>query len=268
MAVSKYEKMFGTWAPVMEPFLVTPAFKAIGKKLVDLRAEGKTIYPLFDDTFRAFQLCPWDKLVAVIITTNPYTKLSDGLAFSCESVTFHTDRPPVLEKLLDGLEDDVCDGLLIQRGQDLSGWAKQGVLLLNLDLSVVNKDKPGASVDLWSPFIDYVVQIIQHLKKHVIFGLVGKQAWELTPLIDMKKFDTFLVEHPMSAVKDKRPWNHNELFSSINRISNLLNDREIKWCKEQREPMSAKKFLNQEISKLTIESALVPPVHHKKIKQF
>ncbi|MBI4133452.1 uracil-DNA glycosylase, partial [Candidatus Uhrbacteria bacterium] len=95
-----------------------------------------TVYPPPKNIFRAFDLCPFEKVKVVILGQDPYhgARQANGLAFA---VNDGTTLPPSLVNIYKELADD-C-GLpfeaLAKKG-DLSRWAKQGVLLLNATLTV------------------------------------------------------------------------------------------------------------------------------------
>ena len=76
------------WYNLLEDTLVGKPFKNIGNELLRLSNEGVKITPTFNDTFRAFQECPLNKLNSIIIGMDPYPGrvggkyVADGIAFS------------------------------------------------------------------------------------------------------------------------------------------------------------------------------------------
>ena len=88
----------------------------------------KTIFPLEQNIFNAFIYTPFNSVKVVILGQDPYhgEKEAHGLSFS---VREGVKMPPSLANIFKELEDD----LGIKRTKtDLSDWAYQGVLLLNL----------------------------------------------------------------------------------------------------------------------------------------
>jgi uracil DNA glycosylase len=55
------------WLEKLRPFLATKEFKYIGAHLLNLVSRGYPVTPKFDDMFRAFKECPYDKLKVVMI---------------------------------------------------------------------------------------------------------------------------------------------------------------------------------------------------------
>jgi len=93
----------------------------------------KTIYPPGSLIFNAFNLCPFDKVKAVIIGQDPYH--GPGQAHGlCFSVREGVDFPPSLKNIYKEIESDL--GYKISSSGNLERWAARGVLLLNATLTV------------------------------------------------------------------------------------------------------------------------------------
>ena len=95
---------------------------------------SKAVYPLPENLFQAFNLCPFDKIKIVIIGQDPYhgPKQAHGLCFSVQA---GTKNPPSLKNIFKEIESDL--EITMSNSGDLSDWAKQGVLLINATLSVL-----------------------------------------------------------------------------------------------------------------------------------
>ena len=90
------------------------------------------VYPPGSQMFAAFDACPFDKVKVVILGQDPYHEpgQAHGLCFSVnDGVPF----PPSLQNIFKEIHDDI--GTPVPMSGDLSRWAHQGVLLLNLSLS-------------------------------------------------------------------------------------------------------------------------------------
>jgi len=228
--MNKYDKLFGEgWARILSPFLESDDFKKIGKYLKDQVNSGKRIYPVFDDMFRAFKECPYEKLITVFLTNNAYQNQMDGLAFSAKKNVSDNDCPEQLTKIFEAVEQDVARGLYLNRNTDLTRWANQGVLLLNCDLSTEGGSKPGIHMDLWKPFIQFVITTLRNYNTGLIYCLIGQQAGHHLLGVNEECNDVYILEHPMLSIKEKRPWRHKNIFSQINIVSKLLNGTTIDW---------------------------------------
>lgn len=228
--MNKYEQMFGTgWYNKLRPFLESDEFKNIGRTLKDI----PNLTPTFDKVFKAFQLCPYEKLKVVVLTTNPHNLEMDGLALSG-----HSDNdsplaeeafggPGILNSVADAIRIDYPDKKFDYKGIP-ERWATQGVLLLNVDLTSI-KGQTGVHIKLWEPFIGYVLQVLREYNTGVIYCLLGRQVESWRVCIDLKQNDIIPVEHPMISVVKNRPWKHSGMFEYINRVSNLINNEKINW---------------------------------------
>lgn len=191
----------------------------VNKKYMD-----KVVYPKRDNIFRAFNLTPFDKVKVVIIGQDPYhgEGEANGLAFSLNDDVRIT---PSLRNIFKELESD----LKIKReNKDLSGWAKQGVLLLNAILTV-EKDRPLSHKDLgWEKITDYIIKYISDYKEKVVFILWGNYAKEKKKLIDLNKHFIIESNHP-SPLSASRGFFGSKPFSKTNDYLIKNNQSVIDW---------------------------------------
>ncbi len=144
-------------------------------------AAGVDVRPDPADIFKAFQLTPLPSVKAVILGQDPYPTPGDanGLAFSYVGAG---RLPASLKRILRELADDLGQPALSVG--DLSGWARQGVLLLNAALSV-EAGKAGAHLRLgWEPLADQAVTAVSRERPAVAFILWGDKARAKKRLID------------------------------------------------------------------------------------
>mgnify|MGYP001447724702 CR=1 FL=1 len=95
--------------------------------------------PAPDRIFRALDMAPPDRVRVVILGQDPYPTPgnADGLAFS---VPADRPLPASLRNIFTEMRADI--GRCPESG-DLSGWARQGVLLLNSALTVPHRAPGG-----------------------------------------------------------------------------------------------------------------------------
>lgn len=229
--MANYTEILGSdWARILKPFLQSDEWKNIRAELVKQTKSLSNMYPASDDIFKAFRSCPYGEMITVFLTTNPYGKENDGLAFSCKSNDFMRDNPKVLDKIFDAVEVDYANGLYLNRDPDLWRWADQGALLLNCDLTSI-EGKPGAHLHLWHPFMKHLMQFMGKYNTGIVYVLIGSHAQKFERYINTEANDIIKLEHPMIAVKENRPWKHENVFTRINEISKFLNNRSIDWTK-------------------------------------
>lgn len=232
--MNKYEKLFGSWEPKLRPFLESEEFKKIGKTLKEQSDKHPLVFPAFEDMFNAFKYCPYSELKVVILTSNPIDPCAggDGIAFSQSN---SLPEGPGVDSLAYKLQDVIFDAIMedfpetseMSRNPDLTRWAEQGVLLLNCNLSTNFSGKP--SFELWKPFVQYVMRVLNQYNTGLIFCLVGTEAQKHRELINLKANDIIPIEHPIGAVLKNRKWNHQGMFEYINRASGFINNKTINW---------------------------------------
>jgi len=200
-------------------------FKEIKDSLLSDHNSGKKIYPEPKNFFKAFEICSYENVKVVILGQDPYhtPNAANGLAFS---VNKNQKLPPSLKNIFKEIKNDV--GVENETG-NLTKWAKQGVLLLNSSLTVV-EGMPGSHSQIgWQIFTDKAVQLIQR-KKKVIFMLWGNFAKQKKQLIED---DNFILEAPHPS-----PFSANsgffgcKHFSKANEILSDLDLDPIDWSLE------------------------------------
>jgi uracil-DNA glycosylase len=153
------------------------------------------IYPEPKAIFRAFDLCPLDKLKVVILGQDPYHRTSgytaDGLAFSVHD---QDHIPPSLLNIFKELKSDL-DKDAPQNG-NLEKWARQGVLLLNTILTVRASQAGSHQGKGWEQFTDEVIRKVSEVKENLVFILWGSYARQKVSLIDQSKHLIIQSAHP------------------------------------------------------------------------
>ena len=192
-----------------------------------IRNEYKThtIYPPAKLIFNAFDQCPFNQLKAVILGQDPYH--GPGQAHGlCFSVNEGIDFPPSLRNIFKELQNDV--GKEIPRSGNLTGWAKQGVLLLNATLTVQANQAGSHQNKGWEQFTDAVINKINEQKQHVVFILWGNYAISKTKFIDQNKHLVLSSVHP-SPLSASRGFFGNRHFSRTNEFLVKNGLEPIQW---------------------------------------
>ena len=152
-----------------------------------------TVYPPARNIFRAFDLCPLDKVKVVIVGQDPYHGISqaNGLSFS---VNDGVALPPSLQNIYKEIHDDLS--IDPYPSGDLSRWARQGVLMLNSVLTVL-ANKPASHSGIgWEQFTDAVIQALNAKRPHTVYMLWGKYAKVKGEAIDRAKNLVLISAHP------------------------------------------------------------------------
>ena len=192
-----------------------------------LAIERKTynIFPKNDAIFNAFNFTIPSNIKVVILGQDPYHAKGQahGLSFS---VPNGVKTPPSLRNIYKELQSDLNH--FKSSNGNLESWAKQGVLLLNVTLTVREK-KAGSHQKLgWELFTDSVIKKISDKNEGVVFLLWGSFAQKKSIIIDTRKHYILTTTHPspFSAYKGFLGCKH---FSKTNKILLKNNQKPIKW---------------------------------------
>jgi uracil-DNA glycosylase len=185
--------MESSWKAILSEEFSAPYFEVLSTGVREAYLKNEPVFPPSKLIFNAFELCPFDQVKVVIIGQDPYHGASQAHGL-CFSVQEGVRVPPSLQNIYKEIQTDI--GAPIPTTGDLTRWAKQGVLLLNATLTVL-EGKPGSHQGLgWEHFTDAVIKKISEEKKHVIFLLWGKYAQAKKALIDDTKHLVLIAPHP------------------------------------------------------------------------
>ena len=166
--------------------------------------QNEAVYPPPKYIFRAFDLCPFDKVKVVILGQDPYhgKGQANGLCFAVsEGITL----PPSLQNIYKEIaaEFGTPPAELMQKGGDLSRWAKQGVLLLNATLTVRAHLAGSHQGKGWEEFTDAAIRALSEKREHLVFMLWGNYAREKGASIDFSKHLILESPHPSPFSADR-----------------------------------------------------------------
>lgn len=191
---------------------------------VDINPNDKNLCPPKDQMFRALTLTPLEKVKVVIIGQDPFhgENQANGLAFS---VNPNIQLPPSLKNIFKELKDDL--GIENTNG-DLTKWAEQGVLLLNVVLTTL-KGQPRAHFGKgWEQYTDTIINQVNDQREKIIFCLWGEKAQEKKRLIDINTHYILEAGHP-SPINTSNPFFNCKHFSQINMLLESNNFNKIDW---------------------------------------
>ncbi len=172
----------------------------------------KVIYPKARNIFKAFDLCPFDKVKVVIIGQDPYHEPGQAQGL-CFSVPADIKIPPSLVNIYKEINSDLK--IEIPQSGDLTRWAEQGVLLLNATLTVEAHKAASHQGRGWEEFTDNVIRLLSDKKEHLVFLLWGSYAIKKANLINMEKHLVLTSAHP-SPLSAYRGFFGNHHFSKCN----------------------------------------------------
>lgn len=200
------------------------------EEFVEGAYQNQTCYPPQEAIFSALNHCPFEKVKVVIIGQDPYHGLgqANGLCFS---VNMGVKVPPSLVNIYRELAEDV--NFQIPDHGDLSGWAKQGVLLLN-DTLTVEAHKAGSHQKKgWSKFTNRIIELISEEHENIVFMLWGGFAIKKGKTINRGKHLVLEAGHPSPLSANRGYWFGNRHFSQCNEYLKNYNKIPIDWSVEQ-----------------------------------
>jgi uracil-DNA glycosylase len=184
------------------------------------------VYPEMDNIFNALKLSSRAGTRVVLLGQDPYHNpgQAHGLSFSVQK---GVTAPPSLKNIFAELESDLgCPAK--GRGGDLTGWASQGVLLLNSILTV-RENQPASHRSLgWEAFTDRVIGLLNEREAPVAFILWGSFAQSKGKIITDARHLILSSPHP-SPLSASRGFFGSKPFSRANAFLESTGQKVIDW---------------------------------------
>lgn len=211
------------WDTILKDEYSKEYFKKL-KNYLKKEYSTKTCYPKKEEIFNALLYTNYKDVKVVIIGQDPYHGENEAHGL-CFSVKNDVTRPPSLTNILKELKNDVG---IVRQNNELTDWAKQGVLLLNTVMTVV-KDQPlSHSNKGWEQFTDNIIKKINEKEDTVVYILWGNYARSKKQLITNKKHVIIESAHP-SPLSASRGFFGSKPFSKTNEILIENGLEPIKW---------------------------------------
>ena len=188
-----FVKIEESWREALQSEFDKPYFADLVARLHAEKAEGRVIFPPGGQIFRAFDLCPLEKVKVVILGQDPYHGYGQAMGLSF-SVPDGVPAPPSLKNIFREIETDL--GIRMSGRPNLEAWAKQGVLLLNAVLTVRAGEPTSHGAIGWQTFTDAVIKTISDRCEGVVFLLWGNYARGKAPLVDVTRHHVLEAAHP------------------------------------------------------------------------
>ena len=218
-------KIEPSWKGVLKEEFGQDYFKTL-TEFVKSEYQHAVIYPAPKNIFRAFDLCPFDKVEVVILGQDPYhgPHQANGLCFA---VGEGIPLPPSLQNIFKEIESDLGQSLKNRTG-DLERWAKQGVLLLNATLTVRARTAGSHQGKGWEQFTDAVIRELSEKRENLVFILWGNYAKAKGAHIDRTKHLVIESAHP-SPFSAANGFFGSKPFSKTNEYLIEHNKKPIDW---------------------------------------
>jgi len=224
-----WEKEIGKdWTLVLKYLLKTP----YGDKLIDFLnveyAMQKVNPSKMSQVFLPFRTCAWEDIKIVIVTAEPHIFAGSSGYGPGEPYTnsFYSSSLGLLYNAVERAYYSPYKTFNFDFDFSLESWAKQGILLLNLSLSV-RKNEPGSHEKPWNKFVSEVLNQINERKTGIIFLLIGDRPCKLGDHISKNHY-VFKTKALKDYVGEKKEFPEN-VFLDIDKIMVDLYNEKINW---------------------------------------
>jgi len=218
-------KLEKDWLDILQPEFDQAYMKGLKEFLAAERSAGKIIFPKGADIFNALNTTRLADIKIVIIGQDPYhgEGQAHGLSFS---VPKGVRPPPSLQNIYKEIESEY--GCKMPKTGDLTGWAEQGVLLLNATLTVESGMAGSHQKKGWENFTDAVIRAVNDKCENVVFLLWGSYAQKKGAIIDRTKHLVLESVHP-SPLSAHRGFLGNGHFRAANDYLTTHGKQPVDW---------------------------------------
>jgi uracil-DNA glycosylase len=217
------------WCKILEEAIRSDSYRNLHFQLLQESSNGTEIYPASDHIFRAFELVPFHEVKVVILGQDPYHSPGQAIGLSFAVPNELDKKPPSLRNLFRELVSDL--GVDLMPGHsDLTGWAAQGVLLLNTCLTVRAGQPLSHSGAGWEEFTKGVMDSLAKRKEGCVFLLLGAHAQSFKPDLTTPQHRIIKAPHP-SPLSAYRGFFGSRIYSRTNAALRDLGLDPIDWEK-------------------------------------
>lgn len=211
------------WAIKLRGFIYSKEFDDILHALIKQVNDGKRFTPSLNNIFKAFEECPYNDLKMVIVTTNVNNRLekSNGIPYS--------NNDDILPGLYNAIDKTVYNSEgKVNRSPDLIHWSNQGVLLLNINLTVTIGNLQFNKY-IWDPFYKYLFDCLNWNNPGLIYLFQGQEAKKWDEFINDNTYKLYSL-HPVTAFNDNnKEWESNNVFVEATDLIKKNYNYTIQW---------------------------------------
>lgn len=214
------------WKPVLEKIAETH-----GNKIDKMFAEHEKIFkdtleilPPENLVFNAFNHHDPKNLKVVIIGQDVYPNKKNAMGLSF-SVPADVPCAASLKNIFKEIENEYG---VVRTNNDLTDWARQGVLLLNVALTV-RETKAASHLAVWKPYTTEIIRYINENHKNIVYILWGNYAKEFASMIDANENLILTGIHPSPLASSRGNFVGNGHFKAANDYLKSKEKFEIAW---------------------------------------
>ena len=215
------------WPGVLDEECAKPYFRDLARFVKQERATHRgEVHPAGSEVFAAFHLTPFDAVRVVVLGQDPYPNPGQAMGLSF-SVPRGVRMPTSLVNIHAAMR---AEGLTPPEHGDLTGWARQGVFMLNAALTVP-RGAAGGHLAVWRPFTDAVIRLLSAREEPVVFVLWGAKAQRVLArgLVDTSRHGVVVAPHPAARAAAQTQFRQARTFTQVNTMLRDFGDKPIDW---------------------------------------
>jgi len=218
--------MFSSWDEVISSLRSKPYFQELERFWDEVYAKS-TVYPKRELIFNAFKQCPLSQTKVVLLGQDPYHEEGQAMGLSF-SVPQGVIIPPSLKNIYKEIEQDIgC--YMNEHDGDLTYLAKQGVLLLNVNLTVEAHKALSHQKKEYLAFTNDILSILNKLDRPMVYLLLGNFAKGFADKLDHPKQLVLTANHPSPLSANRGGFFGTHLFSTCNQYLEENGVAPIQW---------------------------------------
>lgn len=221
MAVT--DVIHSSWVEPLSP--VFDQIASLGEMLREENAAKRGYLPAGSDVLRAFTY-PFDRVRVLIVGQDPYPTPGHPMGLSFSVQPHVRPLPRSLNNIYRELHDDL--GITPPAHGCLTAWSEQGIMLLNRVLTT-QPGKPNAHRGRgWEEVTECAIRALVARQSPLVAILWGRQAQQLTPLLDAAHVRIIASPHP-SPLSASRGFFGSRPFSRANAALGELGAEPVDW---------------------------------------
>lgn len=218
------------WQRLLEDELNSPSFRKLRAFLKSELSARKQLCPPMGRVMQVFADMPLEDIKVVILGQDPYHGPGQAIGRSFAVPNDLMPKPPSLKNIFKEIAADT-GAQISPEYSDLTGWAAQGVFMLNSVLTVEARKAFSHRGKGWEEFTDAVIRKIAAREKGVVFLLWGAAAHAKAQLIAGKQHFVLKAPHP-SPLSAHRGFFGCKHFSKANQIlQEQLGSKPVDWAR-------------------------------------
>ncbi len=239
------KERLGDWWPWMQELVESDTWDQLYSYLKAESGKGRVIIPKSAEVWKSLQLCPRDKVKAIILLQCPYAterdmkgkkiQVASGVPLSCENIAPYLQ--PALQQWYWAIDAQYPFHPADVQDPDINYLLKEGVLLLNTSMTV-ELNKIDSHQAAWAPVMQWFIEnVINKYLNGIPIVLVGGAAQKFEKYLNPMANPLMKVEHPSTASAANKDWKHEDMHLWLDKIitANNGNGYRIRWTKRKGE---------------------------------